>query len=454
MSITESMVSKTSLSIKRQLDRIKASPLGYRLAKGVFWSLIGSVIARGLGLVSSICVARMLGKAGFGELGIIQSTLGMFGTFAGFGLGTTATKYVAEYRIKDPLKAGRILMLSEVFALLSGSAVTLLLIIIAPWLATHTLAAPHIAGLLRIGAIFLLLTALNGAQDGTLSGFEAFKVIATRNLLAGIATFPIMVLGAYFWGVTGAVWALTIGVAINWILNNLAIRSECKKANVLYTINDCCKELPIIWMFSLPVVISNILVGPVNWVCNSFLVNQPNGYPEMGIFNAANQWRAAILFIPGTLASIVLPMLSNLHGNGKTQSYKKVLNINLLLTGATASLIALIIIIFARVILRTYGKGFDNEPMTLIWLSFSAILSAVNSVIGQSIISMGRVWIGFLFNSIWALILIISSYVLLKNGLGAEGLALANFISYGIHTLVQGIYLTLLLRKQNTYANI
>jgi O-antigen/teichoic acid export membrane protein len=58
----------------------------------------------------------MLGKTGYGELGMIQTTVGMFGVFAGFGLGVTATKHVAEFRRSDPARAGRIIGLSSVFA--------------------------------------------------------------------------------------------------------------------------------------------------------------------------------------------------------------------------------------------------------------------------------------------------------------------------------------------------
>src|SRR5437879_2227347 len=78
-------------------QRVEASPLAYRLARGTFWSLAGSLISRGLGLLSAILVGRILGKEEFGELGIIQSTIGMFGTLAGFGMGLTANKHVAEF---------------------------------------------------------------------------------------------------------------------------------------------------------------------------------------------------------------------------------------------------------------------------------------------------------------------------------------------------------------------
>ena len=114
--------------LRKHTDRIEASPLGYRFAKGVFWSLSGAMIFRGLALFSSIIAARILGKVGFGELSIIQSTVGMFGVFAGFGLGMTATKYVAEYRIKDPAKAGRIVAISNLLAIVFGGLIFLALI--------------------------------------------------------------------------------------------------------------------------------------------------------------------------------------------------------------------------------------------------------------------------------------------------------------------------------------
>ena len=51
---------------------------------------------------------------------MIQSTVGMFGVFAGFGLGLTATKHVAEFRQSDPDRAGRIIGLSGLFAIGPG----------------------------------------------------------------------------------------------------------------------------------------------------------------------------------------------------------------------------------------------------------------------------------------------------------------------------------------------
>src|SRR5438552_5948956 len=169
--------------LKQLLQRIGDSPIGYRLARGMFWSMAGAVISRGLMFAAMVLVARMLGKKVFGELGMIQSTVGLFGTFAGFGLGVTATKHVAEFRHTDPERAGRILGLSGLTALATGGTMAVCLFVFAPWLAEHTINAPHLTGALRIGVLLLFISALNGAQIGALAGFEAFKAIAYVNLI-------------------------------------------------------------------------------------------------------------------------------------------------------------------------------------------------------------------------------------------------------------------------------
>ncbi len=39
-------------------NRLKASPLGYRLARGAFWSFSGTIVARSLALLASVLVMR------------------------------------------------------------------------------------------------------------------------------------------------------------------------------------------------------------------------------------------------------------------------------------------------------------------------------------------------------------------------------------------------------------
>lgn len=428
-------------AIRTFWNRIEASDIGSRMASGAFWSLGGAVISRGLMLVASILVARMLGRDIYGEFGMIRTTVNMFLVFAGFGLGMTATKHVAEYRLSDPARAGRVMAISGLFAAVTGTLVAAAILIFAPWVATHTINAPHLAGELRIGALILLLNALNGAQTGALVGFEAFRTIAKVNLWTGLVSFPLLVGGAYWGGLRGAIWALGANMLIGWLLNHLALRREAARYNVPFSSAGCLAEWPILWRFSFPAALSGIMVSPVLWACNAMLVNQPGGYGQMGMFDAANQWRMAILFIPGVVGQIVLPMLSNLNGMDDQLRYKKVLKYNALITGGSALAVALPVALLAPWIMHSYGPGFEDGTLALVLLALSTVLVALNTVVGQAIASKGRMWIGCLFNLMWAIFLLACSYIFVEQGHGVNGLAIASIIAYLAHSIWQAIYI-------------
>jgi O-antigen/teichoic acid export membrane protein len=448
MSLRQSLYPRLPRLLQVQWDRVDASPLGSRLARGAFWSLVGAVISRGLGLVASILVARMLGKEGFGELGMIQSTVGMFGTFAGFGLGLTATKHVAEFREKDPAKAGRILALSGVVAWVTGGVASLALALAAPWLAEHTIAAPQLADELRIGSLLVLLGAVNGAQTGALAGFEAFKRIAVVSLWAGLANFPCLVVGCYLYGLPGAVWGLVAALGVNCVLNRWAMVQEARRFSVPLWSSQWRSEVTVLWNFSLPAALAGAAVGPVTWVCSAMLVNQPKGYAEMGIYNAANQWYNAVLFLPGILGQAVLPVLSEEHAQNENRRVGKVLGSSMAMSAAFAFPIVAVASLLSPLIMDAYGPAFrDSWPVMVVVLLTSGLL-AVQTVVGQIIAASGRMWLGLAMNAGWGLVLLGGSYEALS--LGAMGLAIGRLVAYLVHATWTFAFAYWLIRQRGT----
>ena len=433
--------------LRPAFDRIDNSPIGSRLTRGVFWSMAGAVISRGLMLAASVLVARMLGKTGFGELGMIRSTVGMFGVFAGFGLGLTATKHVAEFRTSDPNRAGRIIGLSGLFAMVTGGLMALGLFIFAPWLAAHTINAPHLATVLRIGTLILFINALNGAQTGALAGFEAFKTIAYVNLFVGLISFPILVGGAYFGGLTGAVWALAINLGFNWLLNHLALRKEARRHRVPFTFKQCSRELSVLWKFSLPALLGGVLVWPARWACNAMLVNRPEGYDEMGIFNAADQWYAIMLFLPGLLGSVILPVTSEQFSRKNTKQLMKIVRLAIKINVLFVLPLVLLASIVSPYIMSLYGDGFTKGWPTLIVALLTAGIIAGQMPVGQIITASGKMWIGFAMRSCWALTFIVATLILLD--FGSLGLATARAVSYVVYTILTLGFVIRIVRKKS-----
>lgn len=434
-------------NLKPLLLKIEMSPIGYRLAKGAFWVLSGTVISRLCTFIASIFVARLLGKTGFGEFGIIQSTIGMFGVFAGFGLGLTSTKYIAEFRETDPARAGRILSLSWLVALVTGGLMSIGLFLFSPWLATHTLNASHLESLIRIGAIVLFVSALNGAQTGALSGFEAFRSVAKVNLYCGLLSFPILVTCTWLGGVKGAIYGMAINTTVNWLLNHIEIRKIIKVKKIPITLCNCGKEVSVLWKFSLPALFAGAMVGPVNWFCNTLLVNQPNGYAEMGVYNAANQWYTMMLFLPGILGQVVLPILSNREqlNNSAGRSIKTMANL-IKMNALLVFPLVIVTCLFSPFIMGLYGEGFRNGWPTLVIILFTSAIVTIQTPVGQLIAVSGKMWIGFIMNAGWGIMFILLAFVFISKG--SFGLAGSRLIGYILHTIWVFSYAFYIFRNQ------
>lgn len=420
-------------SAHRLSAKIKASPLAQRIITGSFWALIGAVTLRASRLISSIFVAQFLGKTGFGEFGIIQSTIGLFGAFAGFGMGVTATKYIAEFREKHPRRAGRIMGLTGVFTVFTGGIMSLGLFLFAPLLSAHALAAPHLSGTLRIGALFLFLTTLNGAQQGALAGFEAFKSIAIVNFLVGVLSLPLIIGGVYLGGVQGAVVGLTLSVAVHWILNHAALRKKSQQTGVPFVFMDAWREWPILWKFSLPAVLAGIMVGPVNWYCATLLVNQENGYAQMGAYNAALQWCSLLLFLPGILGQVIVPILSERLGNKDRKQSLKVLSISIKTNMIIVWPLIILFSVFSRSIMGLYGAEFGDEWLLLVIVLITTGLVAIANPLGDYLVAGGRLWLGFSLNLAWGVAFILGTILWVGIGMGGMGLAAARLAAYLMH---------------------
>lgn len=424
-----------------RLQRLQNSPIGYRLARGAFWSAAGSVISRALGMASSIVVARLLGKSIFGELGVIQSTVGMFGTFAGFGMGLTAAKHVAEFRVGDPAKAGRVIGLSNLVAWVSSLIMATALLLLAPWLCKKILAAPQLTDLLRIGSLMLLFSAVNGALTGTLSGFEAFSSIARLNVISAILTILGSILGALYFGL----WGLVVGLAgvqgVTFVVTYYAVRRQAAIHKVPISLASCLDELPIAWNFSVPALLSVIVHSPVSWACIAMLVNTPGGYGQMGIYSAANKWRAILFFLPTVLMQAVLPIMSSARtADGDSADFQTTFRFTqsvMVIIGFPA---CTLVMVAAHWIMPIYGRGFSMGAEALVFAALTTLVQCIGAAAGPAIESKGKMWMACAINSSYGCFLLVGALVLLPVA-GAAGLLLASALSYVAVTVWAFTYL-------------
>jgi O-antigen/teichoic acid export membrane protein len=423
---------------------IGGTPIINRFFLGAFWLLSGTSISRAFSFFTSILIARILGKEDFGAYGIVLNTIGMFGLFAGLAMGNTITKYVAELKKRDKERAGRIITLGSMVSLLTGGVVAGILICYSEKLAESALNRPNLSSILISGSVLLFANAFNNVQAGSLSGFEAFKELSKINIVQGVVTPLISIPLVYFYGIQGGIFSQIIVSIIGSILCSIILNRECSRNGITLRRIDlsALAEWRILIEFSLPALISGILLIPVNWFVFTILVNQENGYGELGLFNAAVQWQNLVVLIPQILASVMLPIFSETYSNSGQKEFRNMVNFNIRLTWLIALPMTVIVIAFRYPISSIYGENYFGTAPIIAILMISSFYNIINNVVGVALAGSGRVWIGAIFNLLWAVAMIGFSFLLVPRN-GGIGLSIAYMLSYFLHTIWQMAYMEL-----------
>jgi O-antigen/teichoic acid export membrane protein len=159
------------------------------------------------------------------------------------------------------------------------------------------------------------------------------------------------------------------------------------------------------------------------------LVNQA-GYSEMGVFNAANQWKSLLIFIPDIVGRTIMPMISSFYSTRDLSSARKTLGASIAVTGLFSLPIALALIVGSNAVMSIYGPEFIGRGMMLTVVAITIALLGIQAPIGQVIAASGRMWLGALMNIVWALIVLAANVWFLDKGYGAAGLAASFLCAY------------------------
>jgi O-antigen/teichoic acid export membrane protein len=399
------------------------------------------VIAQGLantaGLATGVVLARLMGREGYGEVGVIVSTFALFTQIGTLSLGATATRYSAQLRIGDPESTGRFLGGILLLSSLASTLLAILIVLFAPQVAL-TLNRPGLVGALRLSGVVMFLQGIDSIQMGILSGYEAFRTLARVMLVRAFVNLATSVLGAYLYGLLGVVGAMILTNLVTVTLHRRALNAIFAQTGVSIRYALDAAILKPLWEFSFPVFLSGTLTMLSLWGVNALLVNQPEGYSQMGLFNAANQWRALGIFIPAVFTPAVLSIQSSLYASRNRASYHRSVTGNLFVQSAIAALVAFVLAVLAPYLMRLYGSQFHDAANVLVLLALGWFLLTPNSILWIAAISRHDVWWGLLFNAIGIAFLFV--FASLFVGSGARGIALAYLYAQLIQLGLQGVH--------------
>ncbi|QPC43679.1 oligosaccharide flippase family protein [Kaustia mangrovi] len=422
-------------------ERVSGSAIATRLAHGSAWSLFGSAGSRLLVLATMIAVARILGQAPFGAFGLVQSTLGVVGMMAGIGLGSTATRFVAQYARTDPQRAGQVIGLVLSVSSATVLAAAIALVASAGLIADAVLGRPDLQSALVCGAALMSAMAFRGIQNGVFSGLQKFDTIARLAILEGGLSLAAAIPMALMLGVEGALIGLAASAAAVWIVGRTALASTLKSRGIAIRYRGALADWRILTGYSLPSFLANAVATPVLWFAMTLASRSADGLAGVGTYYAAYQWHGPMIFVPVVLMSVSIPTLVQEWEAGRRARFRKVtfwicgLTLAIALPPATAGAL------LSPWIMSFYGPEFRDGWAVLVFLLAAAPLHALAKISSGALLGMNRAWWVLAINMAWgATVIAVTLWLLPAHGV--LGLAIAFFSAYLVlSTLAFGLVL-------------
>ncbi len=402
-------------------------------------------MVRAFGFAGSILVARWLGVEDFGAFALIQSTLQMLTTFAMFGMGSTAARYIAALRTSEPNRVEGIISSTIAFSIYTGLIAGGILLFAAGYIASEVLEAPELTTPLRFVAPVAFISAVCGALAGCVRGFEAFKQLAHVNWLTGLISFLCVVGGVWLYGLIGAVMGMLLSETCRGLLTWNLARKVAKKHGFGMRFSRKIEEANILWKFSLPLVLGSALHAPVIWLCQTLIARQPEGLAELGVYGAAQKWMTLVMVVPLAASGAFGPILANLITENDKGHFNRTFRMLVLAQTVITLIPATIVGLASPWAVSIFGESFASGSGVIVTLMILAPVFVLKHLYWQAFTAAGRAWDTFWLAVVWSFFAIaLTSY---WQADGATGLAKAMLSAYGASLMASAVLMFLVQRS-------
>jgi O-antigen/teichoic acid export membrane protein len=386
------------------------------IVKSSQWMLLGKVLATLMQMGVNVFLARRLGPAGFGALGLANTVALTMTGIVGFGLNQAGYKYIAEYQARDAAMSasylGLIWWTQGILATVILLGMWFTRILWSDWVfpsgATQTLIA-----LTLLLAWVSVFTAFFGA---TLSGFHLFREVNLLALLqqaAVIAAAALLVRLEASWTLlaytAGALVFALAGGGLQWRANHRAFQWPARTD---------WRRLPRVFNFSAPFVGAFFIVGPLTTAASVYLAQTPDGATQLGLFNTANTLRNLIAFLPLSVMPVIgTAILQEGGALGDETEYQRLVLDAFMALGLLALVMLLGAVFCGDLLLKIYGNDYAQSFALFAPIGVATALSCLSAPVNYVLLAKDKVW--------WSLLLMVVKAALLL------GLTRATARAYG-----------------------
>ncbi len=408
------------------------------LAKSTVGTFALRIASTGLGFLSSLLLARLLGATGYGVYAYVMSIVALLMIPVTLGLPQLIIRNISTYRTRSEWNLMRGLLRWSNWALLTTSvALALLGAFVIKVLSNHF--QPQAVTTFWIAMLALPFMALSQIRQAMLQGLNHIIEGQLPEMFIRPLLFIILIGGTYFflgWRMNApsamGMQVVASGVAF-WagaILLQRHLPLSVKEVSPSYEIRAWIRSaLPLLFIGG---------IGSINQYTDILMLGAFKGAEDVGIYMAATRGAFLIGFMLGIVNTVIAPTISNLYAEGDMKRLQLVVTKSARFALLFSLPLVLGFIIFGKNFLLLFGPEFLRGTISLVILSVGQLVNVAAGSVGLILIMTGHEE-DTLKGLVVATIANIILNIFLIPFWGLEGAAIASGVSMIIWNILLGI---------------
>ena len=399
-------------------------------------------------ILKSKIIAILLGPAGMGIAGLLNTSIEFVTALTSFGLGTSGIKSIAEANGSgNEERIGIIVKILRRCVWITGILGMLVTILFSPWLSQISFGNKDYTIAFIWLAITVILNQLSTGQLVILQGLRKYRYLANANLTGAIFGLIISLPLYYYFKTDGIVPAIVACSIVN-LVRSWYFGRKIKVQDVVVTQEISLREAKLMFKLGFVISLSGIVGLASSYLIRIFISNYGN-INQVGLYSAAytllNTYVGLIFTAMGT---DYFPRLSS---NASDNNYcKKTVNEQAELTFLLLTPILLVFLVLTPVIIKILFSNEFTIIDKMLYFSIPGMLfRAASWSLSFIFVAKGNAKL-FFYNE-----LIASIYILLLNILGYYFAGLTGIgIAFTIGYIIYFIHMSILsMKKYGVFLN-
>ena len=303
--------------IKRKLHNLISDQKLSEILTGSAWALSARVISTGLGLLTSVIIARFYGADVMGIVAVLNSFLLLTTIFTVLGTNTSLLRLIPEYLAKySPASAYKVYRKTQFFVAGLSVITGALLFSASGFIARAIFSKPDLQFYFALGAVFIFFQSLMLLNTGAVRGLRLIRAFAVMQLLPQLSKLVILVLNTiFFYNKDNPVYAMFASVAVTALVGAWTMEWVFKQK---MRRDDIVNSMPMknILAISLPMLITSsmtFVIGQTGVIMLGIFRTEA----DVGYYAIAVKLATLTAFIFKAITTIAAPKFSQLFHEGK-----------------------------------------------------------------------------------------------------------------------------------------